>query len=268
MPRHIYALILIAVVCASIVAMCSGTAKAETLSDDRFLFAGLAGEVTGSIRCAPPIICRDRVRHQRKWKRRKVKPVQVRPAIRSPARAIIVRAVRIPVPRNRPDAAPEADEDEAATNAVWARIAASLRPVGLPAVDAKPQNLFHGFARELARALPSRSLAGVVPTLAAKAQELVTACGSRVISGKRQTYVAGTRRISLHASGRAVDMGGNPSCMYALLRRWPGGVSVDYARVRHVHISYSPKGREWGARFAHRGGTKRTRYARRVGRRA
>lgn len=103
-------------------------------------------------------------------------------------------------------------------------------------------------------------LNGIVAPLAAKASEIEAACGSRVISGVRHTYVAGTHRISLHASGRAVDMQGNPSCIYAHLRNWPGGVSIDYARVNHVHFSYDPNGREWGARFAHGGG--RTRYAR------
>lgn len=109
------------------------------------------------------------------------------------------------------------------------------------------------------------SLAGVVGPLAAKARELQSICGARVISAVRHTYIAGTGgRLSLHASGRAVDMEGNPSCLYAHLRNWPGGVSVDYSRVRHVHFSYNPRGSEWGTRFNHyRGKAKRTRYARR-----
>lgn len=98
------------------------------------------------------------------------------------------------------------------------------------------------------------SLAGVRPELAQKAAEIVSQCGSRVISGHRHSLVAGTRRLSLHASGKAVDMAGNPSCIYAMLRDWPGGVSIDYGRVRHVHFSYDPEGgREMGARFAHHG---------------
>ena len=76
-------------------------------------------------------------------------------------------------------------------------------------------------------------------------------------SGLRHTRVAGTRRLSLHASGRAVDLRGNPSCIYAQLQNWPGGVSVDYFRVRHVHLSLG--GREDGLRFAH--GGSRIRYA-------
>lgn len=95
-------------------------------------------------------------------------------------------------------------------------------------------------------------LAGVVAPLAAKAREIAAACGSRVISAVRFTRIAGTGgRLSLHASGRAVDIAGSPACIYAHLRGWPGGVSVDYGRVRHVHISYAPGGAEWGVRFNH-----------------
>ncbi len=110
------------------------------------------------------------------------------------------------------------------------------------------------------------SLAGVVSPLAAKAQEICSACGSKVISAVSHRYVRGSGRLSLHASGRAVDITGNPGCIYAHLRGWPGGVSTDYATIRpnHVHISYSPNGREWGLRFAHyRGGKHRRHYARR-----
>lgn len=113
------------------------------------------------------------------------------------------------------------------------------------------------FARRVMRS--ESMLAGVYAPLAAKAREIEAACGSRVISGRRHTRVAGTRRWSLHASGHAVDMQGNPRCIYAHLRGFAGGYSTDYGRVRHVHISLG--GREDGARFAHRGG--RVRYARR-----
>ena len=94
------------------------------------------------------------------------------------------------------------------------------------------------------------SLGGVRPALAAKARDIQRACGSRVVSGVRRTLVAGTRRLSLHASGRAVDLAGNPRCIYARLRGWPGGVTTDYGRVLHVHVSWG--GREHGRRFAHR----------------
>ncbi len=89
------------------------------------------------------------------------------------------------------------------------------------------------------------------------------ACGARVVSDVRHTRVAGTRRISLHASGRAVDMAGNPACIYRALEGWRGGYSVDYRRVKHVHISHAPNGREWGARFAHHHVSKQRRAVRR-----
>lgn len=114
------------------------------------------------------------------------------------------------------------------------------------------------FARRLIRS--ESNLAGVYAPLAAKAREIEAACGSRVISGRRHTRVAGTRRWSLHASGHAVDMAGNPSCIYARLRGWSGGYSTDYRRVRHVHVSLG--GREDGLRFVHRSG-RRVRYAHR-----
>lgn len=103
------------------------------------------------------------------------------------------------------------------------------------------------FARRLIRA--EGRLAGVSAPLAAKAREIEAACGSVVISSLRHTRVAGTRRWSLHASGHAVDMQGNPRCIYAHLRGFSGGYSTDYWRVRHVHISLG--GREDGLRFAH-----------------
>lgn len=100
------------------------------------------------------------------------------------------------------------------------------------------------------------TLAGVVAPLAAKVNEIIVACGSRVVSGVRHTNVAGTGIRSLHSSGRAVDVAGNPICIYALLRGWDragGGYTTDYGSApngRHVHISYG--GREAGRVFAHR----------------
>lgn len=126
------------------------------------------------------------------------------------------------------------------------------------------RNILRGLAEEIRNAGPSKSLAGVVAPLAAKAREIQSICGSRIISAVRHTYIAGTGgRLSLHASGRAIDIVGNPSCIYAQLRGWPGGVSVDYARVRHVHFSYNPRGAEWGTRFNHYRGGRRHRHARR-----
>ena len=104
-----------------------------------------------------------------------------------------------------------------------------------------------------------KSLAGVTPVLAAKAREISAACGSVVISA-----VAGRSNRSNHPRGRAVDMQGNPSCIYSMLKGWPGGYSTDYATApggKHVHISYNPGGQEWGVRFVHRHG--KSRYAHR-----
>lgn len=126
-------------------------------------------------------------------------------------------------------------------------------------------SLYGGAKREAIEAAPTRWLAGVVAPLAAKAREIVTDCGSKVISGVRHTYIAGTGgRLSLHASGRAVDIKGNPACIMAHVRGWPGGVSTDYAAVNHTHISYAPGGPEWGKRFAHYRGGKRHRRHRKA----
>lgn len=115
------------------------------------------------------------------------------------------------------------------------------------------------FTRRVLRAETGEAmLAGVSPALAAKTREIVGSCGSVVISGRRHTRVAGSGHWSLHASGRAVDLRGNPACIYARLRGWPGGYSTDYARVRHVHVSIG--GREAGLRFAH-GGRRHHRFA-------
>ena len=102
--------------------------------------------------------------------------------------------------------------------------------------------------------------AGLAGPLAEKVAEIASACGARVISGVRHTRVAGTRTVSLHASGQAADMRGNPGCIYRHLQGWPGGYTTDYGRVQHVHISYG--GREHGLRFAH-GGHSPSRKARR-----
>lgn len=98
------------------------------------------------------------------------------------------------------------------------------------------------------------SLKGYPSILIAKVQELKRHCGARVISAfRKNARVAGTRTRSLHADRRAVDLAGNPSCMYARLKNWPGGASTDYSRVKHLHLSYDPQGgKEMGARFVHR----------------
>ena len=118
----------------------------------------------------------------------------------------------------------------------------------------------HAFLRKgvhrKSRAAHSVSLAGVTPVLAAKTRQIVASCGSTVISA-----VSRRGNRSNHPIGRAVDLRGNPGCIYAQLKSWPGGYSTDYAAARHVHISYNPGGQEWGLRFAH-GGSRKTRVAR------
>lgn len=107
----------------------------------------------------------------------------------------------------------------------------------------------------------SVSLAGVTPVLVAKAQEIISACGSVVTSAR-----AGRGYRSNHPIGRAVDMQGNPACIKSHLNNWPGGLSTDYWTAPggpHYHISYNPGGQEWGVRFAHRNPFLHRRYARR-----
>lgn len=107
---------------------------------------------------------------------------------------------------------------------------------GCTAVDAKPRTR-------------SASLVGVVEPLATKAREIVSVCGSKVVSTVRSWGATPN-----HRQGKAVDLQGNPSCIYRLLAGWPGGVSTDYHTApggKHVHVSYSRR-HEWGLRFAHR----------------
>jgi hypothetical protein len=97
--------------------------------------------------------------------------------------------------------------------------------------------------------VPTTSL---TTTLAGKVSEIRSVCGARVVSAVRHTMIAGTRRLSLHASGKAVDMAGDSACIYRQLAGWPGGYTTDYSRVRHVHISLDiAGGREMGLRFRH-----------------
>lgn len=100
----------------------------------------------------------------------------------------------------------------------------------------------------------SVSVSGLVPSLREKVNEIVADCGSVVVSAVSRRYVAGTGHLSLHASGRAADLEGNPTCIYAHLKGWTsngGGYSTDYGSVGHVHISHG--GREAGLAFTHHG---------------
>ncbi|MGL5168648.1 MAG: hypothetical protein ACRC9K_22445 [Afipia sp.] len=108
---------------------------------------------------------------------------------------------------------------------------------------------------------------GLVGPLQAKLASIQAACpGTHAISGVRHTRIAGTRRMSLHAQGKAVDVRGPYGCIYSQLKGWSGGYSTDAGRVQHIHISYDDGGgREMGLRFAHGGGRRhswRSAYAR------
>jgi hypothetical protein len=110
-------------------------------------------------------------------------------------------------------------------------------------------------------ALGGASLDGIISSeLRSKVHEIQSSCGSRIVSGRD---ARGNR--SNHPIGRAVDLVGNPGCIYSHLKGWRGGYSTDYSRVHHTHISYNPGGQEWGLRFVHGGGGHRHRYAHRHG---
>ena len=87
--------------------------------------------------------------------------------------------------------------------------------------------------------------------------------GFKVVSACRPgARVAGSGRPSLHASCQAADYQvRKPACALQLAKGWPGGHSVDYRAVNHFHASWSPKGREWKARFSHY--SNKRRYAKR-----
>ncbi|WP_424627564.1 hypothetical protein [Bradyrhizobium sp. SYSU BS000235] len=112
------------------------------------------------------------------------------------------------------------------------------------------------------------SLAPIVAPLAAKVASIQSSCpGTRVVSGLRHTLISGTRRMSLHAEGKAVDIQGPYGCIYSQLRGWPGGYTTDAARMRHIHISYDAQGgREMGLAFRHGGHRHHRRLARRAAR--
>lgn len=89
-------------------------------------------------------------------------------------------------------------------------------------------------------------------------------CGTvTVISGFRPgARVAGSGRVSLHASGKAVDYQIKDTvCALKVAKGWPGGHSTDYSRVNHFHISWAPGSGEWKRRFVH--GSSKVRYAKR-----
>lgn len=111
---------------------------------------------------------------------------------------------------------------------------------------------------------PSVVFAAGIPSEIANFLSRVRAqCGSvHVISTfRRGARIAGTHRKSCHATGQAVDYTtSNPSCALRVAAGSSLGHSIDYGRARHFHVSTCAQ--ERGARFAHGGSTRRTRYAR------
>lgn len=135
----------------------------------------------------------------------------------------------------------------------------------------QPRNLRASYASasmsEPIFAQPQMSMAGLVGPLQSKLASIEAACpGTQAISTVRHTLIAGTRVMSLHAQGKAVDVRGPYGCIYGQLRDWTGGYSTDAGRMQHIHISYDDTGgREMGLRFAHGGGRRhswRNAYAR------
>src|SRR5215203_6610809 len=79
----------------------------------------------------------------------------------------------------------------------------------------KVERAHHRHYQKLNRRSPKRKQFGgrlnrVVGPLASKVRQIQSACGSVVISSVRRTRVARSRHMSLHASGRAVDLKGIP----------------------------------------------------------
>jgi uncharacterized protein YcbK (DUF882 family) len=110
----------------------------------------------------------------------------------------------------------------------------------------------------------STSTAGLPGPLVAALDRIKEACtGFRLISTFRPgARVAGSGRPSLHAFHKAADFAVTSwRCAYAALKGFRGGVSTDPGRVGHIHASWDPGGREWGARFAHWHGGHHHRYA-------
>ena len=96
------------------------------------------------------------------------------------------------------------------------------------------------------------SLKSIKQPLKTWTQQTLKQCpGSSVISGVRYTNIKRSRKLSLHASGNAVDIRGNPSCVWNRIKGWKGGASTDYKNAPlHYHVSWG--GSEHGLRFKHK----------------
>lgn len=140
------------------------------------------------------------------------------------------------------------------------RIVPPLISLPPPTAPEQPANVLTAY-RDHLTSLPGVSMRGAPVLLQDWMRKVAAACpGFKAISVCRPgARVAGSGRTSLHATCRAVDFQvKSPSCAWAVLNkpgaRFPGGLSNDYRRVNHFHVSWAPKGREWAARFAHGGG--------------
>ena len=91
--------------------------------------------------------------------------------------------------------------------------------------------------------------------LAALARVRHRCSGYRLISGYRNTYIAGTHRKSLHSYGLAADFKvNNYRCALGVLSRLSGiGYSGDPWRCHHIHVSAPGRtGRHEPRGFHHR----------------
>jgi len=87
----------------------------------------------------------------------------------------------------------------------------------------------------------------------------------KVISGYRKgARIAGTRRRSLHASGRAIDVYGCGSRCIRAARAKGFGLGFYRGAMHHVHISIGgPEAGRTFVKFVPRGNKRKHRYARR-----
>jgi len=112
-----------------------------------------------------------------------------------------------------------------------------------------------------ARAARADASLGCLPaSIKAALARANNACGIHVISTLRPgARIAGTGHRSMHARCRAADFtSAKYGCVYRVLAGWPGQLSTDARRMRHVHID---DGRY--ARFVHGGHRRYARHIRR-----
>ncbi len=159
-------------------------------------------------------------------------------------------------------------------------LVAPVREVPAPTETETPKTLT-GYRDHVER-ISGKSMSAAPQPLQMWMRKVASACsGFKVISVCRPgARVRGSGRTSLHASCRAVDFQvASPTCAWGVLNRkgdrFPGGLSRDYKRVNHYHVSWAKSSGEWSARFNHGGGRyyasrkyKKSKYARRGTRRA